>query len=103
MESQSFVLPGGYIDATGLRHKQVDLVPLGGREEELLTNRQTPPSMLVTRVLCQCVKRLGTLEPVAEDVVRQLLVADRAFILLMLRQLTFGSRILAGLRRDNGH
>jgi hypothetical protein len=43
------------------------------------------------------VRRLGDLSPVPAGVVRQLLVADRDYLLLRLRQATFGDRIRADL------
>jgi hypothetical protein len=43
------------------------------------------------------VVRLGELEPPPRDVIRWLLVADRDYLLLRLRQLTFGDRVRAEL------
>lgn len=73
------------------------MVPLTGREEELLANAGYPAAALVTEVLNRCVKCIGSIAEVTPDVIRKLLVADRQYLLLMLRQLTFGDRIQAAL------
>jgi hypothetical protein len=92
-----FDLPGGYRDAEGRLHREVALRPITGREEELLANRAEFSTMpaLVTRMIAQCVQRLGPFEPLPVDTARRLLVADRDFLLLKLRQLTFGSHVQA--------
>jgi hypothetical protein len=41
------------------------------------------------------VLRLGPIKPVSEDLARRLLVADRQFLLLKLRQITFGDHVQA--------
>jgi hypothetical protein len=88
-------LPGGYYDDSGHRHRDVELVPLRGREEELLAALDVPPPELVTRVLASCVQRVGAVDLTAEDVFRRLTVGDRLFLLLKLREATFGSRVTA--------
>lgn len=80
------------MDASGALHREAELVPLGGREEELLA-RPGPPAELVTEVLCRCVRRLGEVEPLPRTAARELLVGDRQYLLLKLRQLTFGDRV----------
>ncbi len=92
------VLPGGYWDTTGLLQRDFELTVLTGREEELLAQAHRPETAsLVTTVLSRCLQRLGSISPVSDDVVRQLLVADRHYLLLKLRQATFGSQVRASL------
>jgi hypothetical protein len=85
-------LPAGYVDARGDLHREAELIPLGGKEEELLAGRGPGP-VLVTGVLSRCVRRIGEVEPVSPEVARGLLVADRQYLLLKLRELTFGDRV----------
>lgn len=85
-------LPGGYLDADGSLHREVELVPLGGREEELLAGQSGGPTE-VTAVLTHCVRRIGEIEPVTAQLARRLLVGDRQFLLLKLREVTFGNRV----------
>jgi hypothetical protein len=47
--------------------------------------------MLLTR----CVRRIGTVSPVASDIVRGLLIADRYYLVLKLREATFGAQVQA--------
>lgn len=92
------VLPGGYWDTTGRLHREFELATLTGREEELLAQaRQPQTATLVTEVLSRCVRRLGEISPVPPEVARQLLVADRHYLLLQLRRATFGDQVRANL------
>ena len=93
------LLPGGYVDAAGELHREFELAELTGREEELLVQgRGRESASLVTAVLSRCFRRLGSLSPVSEEVARGLLVADRQYLLLKLRQATFGDRVLANVQ-----
>ena len=92
------VLPGGVWDASGVLQREAELTALTGREEELLADRRSGPAALVTALLSRCVRRLGGIEPVSEDVARDLLVGDRQFLLIKLRQLTFGDKVDASVR-----
>lgn len=92
------LLPGGYWDEHGRLHRSFELSALTGREEELLTTGGTrETASLVTEVLCRCLVRLGDFAPVPPEVVRGLLVGDRQYLLLRLRQLTFGDVVRANL------
>lgn len=88
------LLPGGYVDAEGTCHRRVELVPLSGREEEFLAgNHRQQNASLVTTLLSRCIRCLGSISPLSEEVARRLLVADRQFLLLKLREATFGDRV----------
>ncbi len=90
------LLPGGYVDESGVVHREVSLTPLSGREEELLAgNHRRESASLVTIVLSRCLQRLGTISPVSEEVARHLLIADRQYLLLKLREVTFGDQVQA--------
>lgn len=89
-----WVLPGGLVDDQGVLHDDVDLRALSGREEELLVARSgRDTASLVTALLSRCVERIGTIAPVDDEVARRLLVPDRQFLLLRLREATFGERV----------
>src|SRR3712207_3341081 len=92
------MLPGGYWDVGGRLHREFELATLSGREEELLARAgQAQTATLVTEVLSRCVSRLGDLGPVTPEVARRLLVADRQYLLMRLRQATFGDLVRARL------
>jgi hypothetical protein len=93
---QSFLLPGGYVDTDCELLREVELAPLSGRDEELLAAQQPIANpALLTALLSRCVLRLGPVRPVPEDLARRLLVVDRQFLLLKLRQITFGDHVQA--------
>jgi hypothetical protein len=89
-------LPGGFWDADGTLHRHYELAPLTGREEELLVQAgQRPAAGLVSELLARGVSTLGGISTVDEQVTQQLLVGDRQFLLLRLRQATFGDHVRA--------
>jgi len=87
------MLPGGYLDERGTLHLEAELTPLTGQQEELLVGGSAPVPALVTQVLTQCVRRIGSVAPVTAAVARCLVVADRQYLLLKLREITFGGRV----------
>lgn len=96
MDWVTCLLPGGYVDEDGMVHREVDLYPLSGREEEFLAgNHRKESASLVTTVLSRSVRRIGVFSPVSEEMTRSLLVADRQYLLLKLREATFGERVQA--------
>ncbi len=87
-------LPGGFVDDTGVVHDEIELRMLSGREEELLLARRgSVAAALVTDLLTRCLRRVGSVESVDAGTVRRLLVADRQFALLKLREATFGELV----------
>jgi len=99
IDKSGCLLPGGYVDNSGVVHREVELAQLSGREEELLAdNRQPVSATLVTTILSRCVKRIGVISPVTKEVARGLLVADRQYLLLKLREATFGEQVQATIR-----
>lgn len=99
MDKTACKLPGGYIDDNGLVHRDIELLQLSGREEELLAdNKAVISASLVSTIISRCVSRIGTISPVSVEVARNLLVADRQYIMLKLREATFGERIQSTIR-----
>lgn len=49
----------------------------------------------ITEVLSRCVRSIGAVSPLSRDDVRGLLVSDRQYLLIKLRQMTFGDRFEA--------
>jgi hypothetical protein len=98
MEQEVALLPGGWWDPAGRLQRDAELSVLTGRDEELLAQAGgQETATLVTQVLSRCIRRLGDLSPVPADIIRQLLIADRDYLLLRLRQATFGDRVRAAL------
>lgn len=93
-EEGLFLLPGGYLDREGNRHREVKLRPLTGREEEWIADptREWTEAALVTALLRRCVERIGPDRP-TEEIIRSLSVGDRDYLMLRLRQITFGKGV----------
>src|SRR5256885_580231 len=92
-----FPLPGGLVEEDGRRLGAAELRPLTGHQEAWLAEHAGAPSALaVTRLLSSCVVRLDDVAP-GPEVIRRLLVGDRDFLMLQLRRITLGDRVLAVL------
>lgn len=98
MEERTCELPGGWIDAKGELHREVSFFALTGREEALLAGQpgQSRASQ-VTTILSRCIRRIGAVAPVSEAIAQNLLIADRDYLLLKLREATFGAQVQATL------
>jgi hypothetical protein len=81
------------VDATGVLHREIAFSALTGRDEALLADPARNRAAQITAVLTRCIQRIGSISPVSESIVHNLLVADRDFLLLKLREATFGSRV----------
>jgi hypothetical protein len=103
--TQTFTLPGGYVDDEGVTHGEVELAPVTGLEEELLDSvgPAACSASVVTALLSRCVVRLGKLAPVPTSLIQDLLVGDREFLMLKLRELTFGKKLKAVLFCGNAN
>lgn len=98
MEGLTGKLLGGYWDSAGVLHREFELKTLTGQDEEMLAQTGLAQSAsVVNPLLSRAVKRVGKISPVTEEVAGQLLVADRQYLLLKLRQLTFGDIVHADL------
>ena len=87
-------MPGGYVGEDDVVYRQAELIPLSGQEEELLNSSgELVNARLVTQVLSRCVCRIGDITPVTEEIASDLLVGDRQYLLLKLRELTFGDGV----------
>src|SRR5262249_22101386 len=87
-----FELPIGYTDEQGVVHRKVVLRKMTGKEEAILADRrnQRNGGKLVTELLHSCLVRLGDLPKNGTATVERMYSADRNFLLLKLRSITFG-------------
>lgn len=87
-------LPGGCVDALGRVHREVELQPLSGYDEEFhVGDDLADETRCVTALLSRRVRRIGTIRRISREIVRRLLVADRQVLMLKLREATFGEQI----------
>jgi len=90
-------LPIGYLDDEGRQHKSVVLRKMTGKEEAILADRrfQKNGAKLVTELLHSCLVRVGDLPKNGASTIEKMYSADRNFLLLKLRILTFGAELEA--------
>ncbi len=88
-------LPVGYADASGRVHRRAVIRKLRGHEEVLLYDPSLSPGRLVTELIRSCLVRLGELPEVDAELIARLYTADRNYLLLELRRITFGDRLPA--------
>lgn len=95
-----FILPGGYVDDDGMLHCEVELSPVTGHDEEYLANigSNRCSASVVTGLLSRCLKRVGSRETINNSLVRDLLVGDRDYLIIRLRQISFGAKVDAVMR-----
>jgi len=60
-EKGTYLLVGGYVDANGKLHNDVDLRAMSGEEEDLLGNDKVPFMLIMNSIMGRCVTRFGTL------------------------------------------
>lgn len=92
-----FTLPVGYTDDEGRSHRSVVLRKMTGREEAILADRrfQRNGGQLVTELLHSCLVRVGDLPKNGRSTVAGMYSADRNYLLLKLRSITFGPELQA--------
>jgi len=92
-----FTLPIGYTDDDGKLHRTVVLRKMTGKEEAILADRryQRNGGKLVTELIHSCLVRLGDLQKNGPSTIEEMYSADRNFLLLKLRSITFGSELPA--------
>lgn len=98
---RALTLPVGYHNpVNGLVARKVTLRKMTGKEEVLMADPslQSNGGKLITALLTNCIIALEGVHPVDAAVVRQLTSADRNFLLLELRRLTFGDEMEARYR-----
>jgi len=91
----AITLPGGYwLDGTC--HREARLRPVSGSDEDFLLGAGDLllPAQRTTALLARCLERLDSASNVTEEAVRGLTVGDREALLLHLRRLTLGDRML---------
>lgn len=93
----AFTLPIGYTDDDGKLHRDVILRKMTGKEEAILADKrnQRNGGRLVSELIHSCMVKLGDLPKNGASTVEQMYSADRNFLLLKLRCITFGPELPA--------
>jgi hypothetical protein len=92
-----FELPIGHVDEDGRLHRTVVLRKMTGRDEAVIADRRNRnnAAKLITELLGNCVVRIGEIERPGSKVAQRLYSADRHFMLIKLREITFGPEMPA--------
>ena len=93
MKSIQGQLPGGLITPEGLREREYELHAMTGRDEEVLAENSRSSAETVTEILTRCLKKVGNINQVDQELIRSLLVVDRQYLMMRARQLSFGDRV----------
>jgi len=90
-------LPIGYLDSEGHLHKQVILRKMTGRDEALLADpvNQRNGGRLVTALLTSCTRPADEAGSLSRNDIESMYSADRNYLLIRLRSLTFGAELAA--------
>jgi len=93
IETAEFTLPGGMLAPSGEHHRDGCLRPLTGADEDWLHSLapSTRHAGVVTELLARCVVRIGPY-PTTVESMRDLSVGDRDYLLVKLREATFGPK-----------
>ena len=88
-------LPGGRCLDDGTRIADAELRDLCGHDEDWLTGcaSDAPCATVVTDLLARVIVRVGDRQPPSRDDILDLIAADRDYLLLRLRELSFGSQV----------
>jgi hypothetical protein len=90
-------LPIGYVDADGILHKTATLRKMTGRDEAIMADKRNRHNgaRLITELLGSCLVRVGSIENPGTRVSQALYTSDRHFLLIKLREFTFGPEMQA--------
>ena len=85
-------LPIGHLDADGRLHRTAALRKMTGRDEAIMAdkNNRNNAARMITELLANCLIRIGDIEKPGRSIVQQLYSGDRYFLLMKLREITFG-------------
>lgn len=89
-----YTLPAGYIDlASNELWTDVEVRELRGREEDLLASRQVPNEKKLSALLSSCLMRVGPITDKGRiaQIVEELTVGDRVYLLFAIRRVTLGN------------
>lgn len=95
--SFEFTLPIGYVDEDGVQHRTALLRKMTGRDEAIMADKRHRHNgaRMITELLGSCLERLGKIERPGTRVTQALYSGDRHYLLMKLREITFGPEMQA--------
>ena len=95
LQDNQVLLPVGYTDEDGVLHRIVELTYMTGETEEAIADPKVRDNggKIVTELLASVVTKIGTRPRVTKEMIRNLTVIDRDFLLLKSRQFSMGDEV----------
>lgn len=98
-DTYTYELPFGVKDTEGNIHKEVELIEMNGKVDEQIAKPdiRTNTGKIINAVIGICLKRVGDLTPQKlgrakwEKLIADMYMGDRDYIMLKLRQITYGN------------
>ena len=92
-----FELPVGHVDDDGKVHRTAVLRKMTGRDEAVMVEKRNRNNgaRMISELLGNCLLRIGDLERPGLRTAQQLYSADRHYLLVKLREITFGTEMPA--------
>jgi|WetSurMetagenome_2_1015567.scaffolds.fasta_scaffold19125_4 hypothetical protein len=91
-----FQLPCGHLNVeTQELTTEVEVREITGYEEDMLSSKQVPPEQKLSRLISNCVIRMGTEvnRSRLQQMVSELVTGDRVFLLFAIRRVTLGDEM----------
>ena len=87
-----FELPCGYLAEDGNVYTDVVVREIRGHEEDMLGNPKVPAARKMSELMSRCVERVGPFTDRGKiaQIVMDLIVGDRAFLIFAIRRVTLG-------------
>ena len=97
-------LPSGYLDESGVLHREIVLREMDGRDEDILSNQKISMQSRMNKLTENCIQSIGPYSKSDtrwSDIVLSLPVIDRLWIVLQIRILTVGNIFTAQVKCPN--
>lgn len=87
-----YTLPAGYLGPDGRLHREIWLKEMTGVEEDIMSSRGGSVLSKLNQVMANCIERIGDITDKREirEIVKDLPVGDRNFIIVSLRRVSLG-------------
>jgi hypothetical protein len=95
MSSIEITLPVGLVDEDGKVINKVQIKEITAKVKKDLAKKQNleSPENVENSILQACIESMGSVSPVPQETIQKLYSADRDFIILKIRQISFGDKI----------
>lgn len=88
-----FELPCGYIDPSGVLHREAEIREITGHEEDMLGSKTVPDFKKIGLLIAGCLLRLGSITDRGQLAMMpaEMTVGDRVFLMFAIRRTTLGN------------